>query len=339
MLFPGGGPSGTARWYANQSDPSGGQMGSQASYEIWFKTRATPTTPLGDEQKFGTLVTFTDSDAARPSNCNDRTDRVLYMDASGRLYFKYRVDKGTSANYVIRSTNTFADMNWHHVVVAWDITAGGGVRMWVNGQLEASDTVGIPWTSISNSNAVRVKIGGGAFVTSGGTVCNWLTGGADADDGIIAGTTFTGTNYYAAFDGSLDEFRLYRDNAGGIMTETLARQRFNATRCQTSTVFNFNAPVDQNWYHLTATYDSTTRVGKLFVNGAEECSATYPDGTNSTPSRTMILGGRGFFRNAAQTANTGWQGGLGDFKLYDSALSPTDVLKIYEETKNRFPGH
>jgi hypothetical protein len=324
------GPSDTPRWFVSGANVSGqSQFGTTAGYEMWFKTNS--TTP-----KFGALASISQNNQAgnRPQNCNDRNDKVLYMDTAGRLYLKYRVNKGSGAtNFVLRSTNTFADMNWHHVMVSWD-DAVEGFRLFVDGQQEAADPVIGAWSGISNYDG-RFKIGGAQFADSANTICNWITGVNDADDGIITGTTFTGTNYFAAFDGAIDEFLVITNTGGVPMTVTHARQRFNATRCQTTTQFNPNSG-DANWYHLTATYNSTTRVGKLFVNGAEQCSATFPTGTSAVPSRPITLG-RGFFRQTTQSG--GWQGGLGDFKLYDSALSPTDVLKIYDETKNRFPGH
>lgn len=89
------------------------------SMETWFNT----TTRRG-----GQLIGFANSTGASPS----RHDRHLYMTNTGQLIFGVQ----PGATKTIRSTTSFNDGNWHHVVATLSST---GMSLYVDGALVASD--------------------------------------------------------------------------------------------------------------------------------------------------------------------------------------------------------
>lgn len=85
-----------------------------------------------------------------------------------------------------------------------------------------------------------------------------------------------------------------------------------------------------NWAHIVGTYTSGTR--RLFINGAlvNSDSQTGTIATNTNGISIGVFGGfnggRGYYYN----------GRIGSVRVYNRALSPSDVLQNYNATKTRF---
>jgi len=90
-----------------------------------------------------------------------------------------------------------------------------------------------------------------------------------------------------------------------------------------STGFQLNggeAPVD-DWYHVVSTYDSSESI--LYINGSRTDS-TETDGNNlNSNSNKLMLG------NDATGAN-GFRGKIDDLRIFDRALSPSEVFELYQ---------
>lgn len=88
---------------------------------------------------------------------------------------------------------------------------------------------------------------------------------------------------------------------------------------------------DNNWHHLAFVYDATTSTMKLYVDGvvnARTQSWGTHGGANMDGSKatSFKLGGRpkedlGWGKN--------WRGGLDQFRLYNSALTASDVQNLF----------
>lgn len=79
-------------------------------------------------------------------------------------------------------------------------------------------------------------------------------------------------------------------------------------------------PTDgKTWVHIAATYDG--RVAKIYINGVEDRSATFP-------SVVKIGANNSNFVIGALDKNERWTGGIDDLRLYNKALSATEVAAL-----------
>ena len=133
------------------------------SEEVWFKT----TTSQG-----GQLIGWGSSQTGSSSS----TDRKLYLDNSGRVYF------GVYPGVVktINSASTYRDGNWHHTVAT---LGNDGMKLYVDGALVASD-----------ATVTRAQWRTGGY---------WRIGG----DNISSSWTSRPTSSY--INGTLDEVAVY----------------------------------------------------------------------------------------------------------------------------------
>lgn len=88
------------------------------------------------------------------------------------------------------------------------------------------------------------------------------------------------------------------------------------------------------WYHMMITYNGSTFKG--YINGSEVASGsvTYDSPHDDGESTHYLLWG------AATATNMGdgsyYNGSMGEIRVYSSAVSATDVLNNYNETKSRY---
>ncbi len=152
--------SGSAHAYGN----TGFAGPNSFSLECWF--RAGPTGG-------GAVMGFSSS---RTAMTGDTADRVVYLDSGGRLTFGV-APGGTKTT--IRSTGTYNDAQWHHVVAS---LGGGSMVLYVDGAQVASTT------GVATAQAIAT----GYFRWGGTNLTGWANKPA---------------NDY--FTGSIDEFAYY----------------------------------------------------------------------------------------------------------------------------------
>jgi hypothetical protein len=86
---------------------------------------------------------------------------------------------------------------------------------------------------------------------------------------------------------------------------------------------------DGNWYHVAVTHDGTSF--KIYVNGTLSNSRTSTwTGTTRWPTNGFNLG------RDNNNNNYYFYGSIGTFKLYNKALTATEVVQNYNATKGRF---
>lgn len=271
-------------YFQTASGVTGTNMDSYGAYEFWMKTTSSTASYI---------VGMYD---ASNTGCNRKISQV-YLNTSGKAVFGVRKQAG-GTQYVVTSTTSVNDGNWHHITAVWDAT--NGYYLYVDGSLEASDTTS---PGSLNARTRNVNVGGGDL----GSGCGWT--------GITGNTAFAGT---------LDEVTIYSNTA--LPTATEIARRAKSRLCRTTTTFSANT-----FYNVAATYDNSTRIGRIYVDGVEECNVTFASGTTATPSQNLTLGAD---ITASSTFRNYWSGGISDFKLFTtySSSTPDDV---YQSTRAR----
>jgi hypothetical protein len=75
------------------------------------------------------------------------------------------------------------------------------------------------------------------------------------------------------------------------------------------------------WYHLATTYDTSTDTVAFYVNGKPDGTATHT-AQGGTAATTLTLGGR---------ATVWYPGQMDDVRIYNYALTPTQIKTLYNE--------
>ena len=134
-----------------------------------------------------------------------------------------------------------------------------------------------------------------------------------------------GSAYNAAslryWNGTIDEVALYNT----AFSQQKARSHYNAgmgaLRCRSSTTFD-----SSRWKHVVGTYNATTGLASMYVNGRQDCSYY----TRNTYSSATDL-----YAGSSPTGTNLWTGKLADLRLY-APSSATAVKSGFNYTANRF---
>jgi signal peptidase I len=148
---------------------------------VWFKTTSTAG---------GKLVGF--ETTQNGVSTNGQYDRHVYMDYSGKLWFGVWLT-ATGAPKTINTTTAYNDGNWHMMVATMGTTAPAGMRLYVDGVLQASDP---NTTSETFANPGYWRFGCGNL-SGWGNAATWTGGAGPA------------TQANVALIGSLDEVAIY----------------------------------------------------------------------------------------------------------------------------------
>lgn len=95
----------------------------------------------------------------------------------------------------------------------------------------------------------------------------------------------------------------------------------------TNTLYSTTTLNNQQYYHVVGTYDGTNKV--LYINGVAESSVVISNIINNTST----LGSVGYLR---YLNNQQFNGRIGVARIYDRALSASEVLQNYNAQKSRF---
>ena len=153
---------------------------------VWFKT-------ANGYNGGGKLVGFeTAQTGISNSGSGGQYDRHVYMDGSGKLWFGVWLT-ASSTTKTINTASSYNDGNWHMMVATMGPAAPAGMRLYVDGVLQASDP----------NTTSETFLNPGYWRFGCGNLSGW--GGA---------TTWTGPNAPAtqanvALQGSLDEVAVY----------------------------------------------------------------------------------------------------------------------------------
>ncbi len=89
-----------------------------------------------------------------------------------------------------------------------------------------------------------------------------------------------------------------------------------------------NALVAGVWQHVALTYDKTSGLATLYINGAVATQANFGSFTPQTSYTNLLLGGRTYLGSAANP-NTVYSGAMDEFSIYSRALSSNEIAAIY----------
>ena len=138
------------------------------------------------------------------------------------------------------------------------------------------------------------------------------------------------SNWTGIFDredtstGSRDGYNLYFLGSAGTDTFFTTERFVAGTNNNTFVTLNQSVSVN-NWSHIVATYDGTTLT--LYRNGTSVGTPATSTGNISNTSKTLTIGVRG---------GQYFGGRISNAKIYNAALSASQVLQNYNALKHRF---
>ena len=91
---------------------------------------------------------------------------------------------------------------------------------------------------------------------------------------------------------------------------------------------------DGQWHHFAATHRPRNQILKLYIDGAEVAKADNksPDTVvNSAPDSLQMYVG---YANDESNAYESFEGAIDDFRLYNKALSGTDIVELIDSTSD-----
>ena len=91
------------------------------------------------------------------------------------------------------------------------------------------------------------------------------------------------------------------------------------------------------WFHVAMVCGGTTTKG--YINGVEiaETSASSYNKSQSVVSTNVNNITLGFVRSGGSNTTYGWDGQIGDVRIYDSMLTHDQIIQNYRYTKNKYP--
>ena len=89
----------------------------------------------------------------------------------------------------------------------------------------------------------------------------------------------------------------------------------------TSAIFGSTIPANNTWYHVVGTWDGANM--NLYVNGVSDATPVAKTGTMAADSAVTEIGSRG-----GGTQHF-WNGSIDDLRIYDRALSASEVQSLY----------
>lgn len=129
--------------------------------------------------------------------------------------------------------------------------------------------------------------------------------------GLISNYTSTGGDKgFQLFWGGTDSFYAY---GSGYLSQCLG---------------NITSLTPNTWYNITFVYNRNTS-GRIYLNGIDKTFTSY-NNTVNTPVNNLKIGIR------SDNNTLAWNGKISNTKIYNRALTPSEVLQNYNTTRSRF---
>lgn len=106
---------------------------------------------------------------------------------------------------------------------------------------------------------------------------------------------------------------------------TTGRVRFGIRQTSPITTDTGNALAENAWQHVVAVWNTATDVRTVYIDGEVAAQSTGVTGDSIGTSARLTIGG-----NASGINNRNFNGRMDDMRLYNRALSATEVQKLYE---------
>jgi hypothetical protein len=168
----------------------------------------------------------------------------------------------------------------------------------------------------NGSNSIITSPNNTALDTQTPTVEVWVKTNSLNQNGFFFEKGSVNTQYSLFQEGTNLVWRQRLNDSGGTLASLYAP---SATYMNTS-----------NWFQVVGTYTSGTR--RIYVNGVQVASDTQT-GTLATNSSGMSVGA--FGGNSGSNAYF-YNGNIGVVRVYDRALSATEVMQNFNSTRGRY---
>ena len=219
------------------------QAGPQTfSLEVWLRTSTTSG---------GKIIGFGDSNTARSGT--DGTDRNLYMNNAGQIYFGVRPDMGTRVT--INSSANYRDNAWHHIV---GTLGSDGMKLYVDGDQVAA-----------NAGITKAQVYRGYWRVGGDRLTSWPS-----------------TPSREAIAANIDEVAVYPKalSLGQIRAHYAASGRGDLPNVPPTASFTSSA------HYLTGTFTSTSTDDGTIASYAWDFGDDTT-GTGAAPQHTYAVAG------------------------------------------------
>ena len=145
------------------------------------------------------------------------------------------------------------------------------------------------------------------------TLAAWVNSDTITSNGHVIGKGAYGSGYILHYDASYESI-----SGGGFQTTNVGNNQFE---------WGQNIEVGK-WYYVVYTYDRTNEKG--YYNGVLVATKANTGDISTNAGNNLAIGGR--------TGNNydAWQGKIASVKIYNKALTASEVLQNYNATKGRF---
>ena len=105
----------------------------------------------------------------------------------------------------------------------------------------------------------------------------------------------------------------------------------NAAGTGTSAVCGTTVVTTSIWYFVAGVYDANARTMVTYTNGVADTdtSSAVPNGTSSIPSSLLNTSAHANLGGAGTSSNDSFTGMLDDVRVYDRALSGSEIGNLY----------
>ncbi len=206
-------------------------------------------------------------------------------------------------------------------------------------QLRSYPTTGTTWTDLSGNGVNGTLTNGPTFDSANGGAI--VTDGTN--DYITLGSSFAATStgtisFWIKLTNTIEAGYAGNQRPWGKNGDFECRWGGNALQADNRKL-NIDIQGTQNlistqdtwlnslWYNIAITYNSATNSSVLYIQGVQNVT-----GTSGNPSALA-----GNFNIMATASATGFVNGrIGNFLVYNRALSATEILQNYDAVKSRF---
>ncbi len=189
--------------------------------------------------------------------------------------------------------------------------SGNGRNGFVNGPALTADRFGQQNSAYSFDGMDYIETRGMPSLSSY-TISAYVKDANLSDEGRI----FSNGDWGEVFKGSID--LLVYGASPAILNQTGSSQ----------VEYWSDQVITSDWTHVVATYDDSTHIAKIFINGVEVIGHYQRGNSLPTPNQNPIYN---FYigRNGGGSAIKYFTGSMDDLRIYNRALSGTEVQQLY----------
>ena len=221
---------------------------------------------------------------------------------------------------------TMAHADIWSVLVGWwkfDEQSSGTCPTTTSYVVDSSHSGSGPGTCFNSPTYVQGRVGQGALSFNGSNQYVSSTNGPN----FFSGAPFTMSAWVLM--NSVSGYQIIVQNVGGggynclfgVKIGSNNAAGFNLYLAGTPNIqtVNTTAPISNVWYHVVGTYDGA--YARIYVNGVLQS-------TSSSGTSTGYSGG--IYIARPQGSNNYWNGSIDDVRIYNRALSASDVAMLYQ---------